>query len=122
MKARRPPNIFVVGCGHWGKNLARIFNKLGRLYAVCESDAGRLETFREQYQAGEVLSYDAVEPLQAECEHFIDCVTRGLPPARTSGEDGVGVLQVLQACLRSLQMNGDPVQVTLAAAQSMSSL
>jgi UDP-2-acetamido-3-amino-2,3-dideoxy-glucuronate N-acetyltransferase len=341
MKVRRPPNICVVGCGHWGKNLARIFNKLGRLYAVCESDAGRLETFREQYQArgfssiqeavadsevdavaiatpaeqhasmtlaalkagkdvfvekplalrwqdgvemtnearrqgkilmvghlllyhpavlkinelldqgelgrleyiysnrlsmgkirreenalwsfaphdisvilmltknlpyqvsavggayvqpnvadvtvsnllfdhgtrahifvswlhpykeqrlvvigskkmivfedsrptdklilydkqiadssnnfevkqphGEVLSYDAVEPLQAECEHFIDCVAHGLSP-RTSGEDGVAVLQVLQACQRSLQMNGDPVQVTVAAAQSMSSI
>jgi predicted dehydrogenase len=43
------PNICVIGCGHWGKNLARNFAKLGHLYAVCENDAARLEVFREQY-------------------------------------------------------------------------
>ena len=35
--------------------------------------------------------------------------TRQAP--RTPGEEGVRVLQVLQACQRSLQMNGEPVQV-----------
>ena len=31
--------------------------------------------------------------------------------ARTPGEEGVEVLQVLQACQQSLQLNGEPVQV-----------
>jgi UDP-2-acetamido-3-amino-2,3-dideoxy-glucuronate N-acetyltransferase len=76
--------------------------------------------FEVKQPQAEVLSYDAVEPLRAECQHFIECVIHRLSP-RTSGEDGVAVLQVLQACQRSLQMNGDPVQVQ-AAAQSVSSI
>jgi UDP-2-acetamido-3-amino-2,3-dideoxy-glucuronate N-acetyltransferase len=70
---------------------------------------------------GEVVPYADVEPLEAECAHFIECVaTRRVP--RTPGEDGIAVLQVLQACQRSLQMNGDPVQVTHASAQLVASM
>jgi UDP-2-acetamido-3-amino-2,3-dideoxy-glucuronate N-acetyltransferase len=64
---------------------------------------------------GDAVAYDATEPLQAECEHFLECVSERRMP-RTPGEDGVAVLQVLQACQRSLQMNGDPVQVSGTAA------
>jgi UDP-2-acetamido-3-amino-2,3-dideoxy-glucuronate N-acetyltransferase len=57
------------------------------------------------------VNFDTVEPLNEECRHFIECVeTRKTP--RTPGEEGVQVLQVLQACQRSLQMCGEPVQVT----------
>lgn len=57
------------------------------------------------------VGYDsALEPLRAECVHFVSCMeTRQLP--RTDGEEGLAVLKVLQACQRSLQMNGQPVQV-----------
>ncbi len=59
---------------------------------------------------GEPVTLEAAEPLRAECEHFLDCVrTRATP--RTPGSEGVDVLQVLEACQRSLQMNGEPVQV-----------
>jgi UDP-2-acetamido-3-amino-2,3-dideoxy-glucuronate N-acetyltransferase len=58
------------------------------------------------------------EPLQRECAHFIDCVRDGRSP-HTPGEEGVEVLQVLQACQRSLQMNGEPVQVGTASAQRL---
>lgn len=52
-----------------------------------------------------------VEPLRAECQHFLDSVsTRNLP--RTDGAEGLRVLKVLQSCQRSLEMNGQPVQVT----------
>lgn len=61
------------------------------------------------------------EPLSAECEHFIECVRERKTP-RTTGEDGVMVLQVLQACQRSLQMNGEPVQVGALAAQQVAVL
>jgi UDP-2-acetamido-3-amino-2,3-dideoxy-glucuronate N-acetyltransferase len=30
--------IGVVGAGYWGKNLLRVFNELGALYAICESN------------------------------------------------------------------------------------
>ncbi len=49
MSSNQSPNICVVGCGHWGKNLARNFANLGHLYAICESDAERLKTFAALY-------------------------------------------------------------------------
>lgn len=59
---------------------------------------------------GTPVPYDAVEPLRAECEHFKECVrTRRAP--RTSGENGLRVLRVLQAAQRSLMTQGQPVQV-----------
>jgi len=55
------------------------------------------------------FDYD-IEPLRSECEHFLQCMeTREKP--RTDGEEGLRVLKVLQSCQRSLQMNGQPVQV-----------
>jgi predicted dehydrogenase len=32
-----PPQVAVVGCGYWGKNLVRNFNQLGALAMVCEA-------------------------------------------------------------------------------------
>ncbi len=60
---------------------------------------------------GVTIPFDEeTEPLRAECEHFIHCIeTRSKP--RTDGEEGLRVLKVLQCCQRSLQMNGQPVQV-----------
>lgn len=63
------------------------------------------------------VHFENEEPLRRECEHFCQCVlTRARP--LTPGEEGVQVLQVLQASQRSLQMNGEPVQVQ-AASQKM---
>jgi len=64
------------------------------------------------------VPFDAEEPLRRECQHFIDCVAEGRQPL-TPGEEGVRVLQVLQACQRSLQMNGEPVKVDAATAQTL---
>jgi UDP-2-acetamido-3-amino-2,3-dideoxy-glucuronate N-acetyltransferase len=66
----------------------------------------------------EAIALPPVEPLKAECQHFVDCVATRREP-RTPGEDGVTVLQVLQSCQRSLQMNGEPVQVTEIGAQQL---
>jgi Oxidoreductase family, NAD-binding Rossmann fold len=49
----------VAGCGHWGKNLARNFSVLNYLYAVCESDPDRLQSFAEQYP--EARPYSSLE-------------------------------------------------------------
>jgi UDP-2-acetamido-3-amino-2,3-dideoxy-glucuronate N-acetyltransferase len=61
-----------------------------------------------------LVDFEPTEPLLVECRHFVDCVEQGTP-ARTPGEEGVQVLKVLQACQLSLQLNGEPVQVSQVA-------
>jgi UDP-2-acetamido-3-amino-2,3-dideoxy-glucuronate N-acetyltransferase len=70
--------------------------------------------FEATQSKGVPLPFDAGEPLRRECEHFADCVRTRRKP-QTPAEDGVRVLQVLQACQRSLQLNGEPIQVHAAA-------
>ncbi len=50
------------------------------------------------------------EPLLLECRHFLECVETRLRP-KTDGNDGWRVLKVLEASQRSLNMNGEPVQL-----------
>jgi len=55
------------------------------------------------------VPFPADEPLSSECRHFAECVetrTESLTP----GEDGIRVLEVLEACQRSLSLNGQPVR------------
>jgi len=46
-----------------------------------------------------------VEPLRAECEHFVSCIKQRKKPL-TDGESGLRVLQVLEACQESLENDG----------------
>ena len=39
-----PRGVAVVGCGYWGKNLARVFSQLGELGCVCDTDSARFQT------------------------------------------------------------------------------
>jgi UDP-2-acetamido-3-amino-2,3-dideoxy-glucuronate N-acetyltransferase len=55
---------------------------------------------------GEPLIVPESEPLRDECNHFLDCCERRIP-ARTDGEEGLGVLQVLDAAQQSLNKNGE---------------
>ncbi|HEY6578824.1 MAG TPA: Gfo/Idh/MocA family oxidoreductase [Rhizomicrobium sp.] len=34
----RQPRVAAIGCGHWGKNIARNLSRLGALHAVCDSN------------------------------------------------------------------------------------
>src|SRR5205085_11306040 len=43
-----------------------------------------------------------VEPLRVECEHFVECVSRGTRP-RSDGESGLRVVRVLERLQRSLE-------------------
>jgi UDP-2-acetamido-3-amino-2,3-dideoxy-glucuronate N-acetyltransferase len=38
------PNVAVVGCGYWGKNLVRNFAELGALRAVCDVDPSKVSS------------------------------------------------------------------------------
>src|ERR1700735_1453104 len=59
---------------------------------------------------GQVIALPKDEPLQKECEHFLECVSKGSHP-RTHGEDGLRVLEILDACGRSMAQGGVPVPV-----------
>jgi UDP-2-acetamido-3-amino-2,3-dideoxy-glucuronate N-acetyltransferase len=51
----------------------------------------------------EPIAVDSVEPLRAECAHFLDCVrTREIP--RTDGREGLRVLTVLERCQEALEL------------------
>ncbi len=52
----------------------------------------------------------ADEPLRNECLHFLECLESRRPPL-TDASSGIQVLRVLEACQRSLQSNGRPVEL-----------
>jgi predicted dehydrogenase len=64
------------------------------------------EEFHLSYRYGEVVSYPVnwVEPLRAECQHFVDCIRDGREP-QSSARVGLKVVKVLEAIQRSL-ING----------------
>jgi UDP-2-acetamido-3-amino-2,3-dideoxy-glucuronate N-acetyltransferase len=57
---------------------------------------------------GQVIEIPKQEPLRNECEHFLSCVKTGSQPL-TNGESALRVLEVLDACERSLSNAGTPV-------------
>jgi len=57
----------------------------------------------------ESVPVETAEPLKAEAEHFLECIRSGSTP-RTDAEEGIRVLEVLDACQRSLE-TGDPVSL-----------
>ena len=65
---------------------------------------------------GVPIPFEKAEPLRAECQHFLDCITTRQTP-RTDGLNGLHVLQVLEAAQRSLMTHGQPVSVTSQIAE-----
>jgi UDP-2-acetamido-3-amino-2,3-dideoxy-glucuronate N-acetyltransferase len=59
----------------------------------------------------EVVAFDMEEPLKAECKHFLDCVAGGNKP-KTDGEEGLRVLQILQASQASLDQDSYTIRLT----------
>ena len=70
-------------------------------YSVTESE------FHASYKNGSETVYPLQwsEPLRGECAHFLDCIRTGAAP-RSSGEDGLRVVQILETAQRSLINNG----------------
>jgi predicted dehydrogenase len=63
-------------------------------------------------RVGDVVSpfVPHVEPLVAECEHFVSCVASGARP-RSDGRQGLAVVRVLEAGEASIQAGGAPIAV-----------
>jgi UDP-2-acetamido-3-amino-2,3-dideoxy-glucuronate N-acetyltransferase len=60
---------------------------------------------------GQVVSIEKDEPLRVECQHFLDCISNGCKP-RTDAAGALQVLEVLDACERSLRNGGHPVELS----------
>ena len=76
------------------------------------SDTLTEEEFRASYRHGEEVVYPIqwTEPLRAECNHFLDCIRTG-STSRSSGEDGLKVVQILETAQRSLLNHGCELRV-----------
>ncbi len=61
--------------------------------------------------SGKEVDLDGREPLKVECEHFLECVQSRMQPL-SSGEEGLRVLRVLDACQRALVHVGVMVEQT----------
>lgn len=62
-----------------------------------------LEEFHLAYRYGEAVPYPIQwhEPLKAECMHYLECIREGKSPI-TNGDEGLSVIQVIEAAQRSL--------------------
>lgn len=68
--------------------------------------------FHYSYHYGDMYSpyISQVEPLKAECEHFLDCIRNGAEPL-TSGKQGLQVIQILEAASESLKNGGGKIEI-----------
>jgi len=56
------------------------------------------------------IEFEMKEPLREECLHFLHCIkTRNRP--KTDGQEGLKVLEVLDACQRSLEKSGTVIKL-----------
>jgi predicted dehydrogenase len=71
------------------------------------------EQLRVSYRLGDMWApqLSVREALLTEIEHFTDCITNGAQPI-TSGESGLGVVEMLEAATLSLQQRGTPIELT----------
>jgi predicted dehydrogenase len=70
------------------------------------------EEFHASYRHGERTVYplEWVEPLQVECNHFLESIRNGTTP-RSDGEDALKVIKVLETAQRSLMNGGVELQI-----------
>jgi predicted dehydrogenase len=63
--------------------------------------------FQYSYRYGDVIipNIRLAEPLQRECQHFLDCIINHAEP-RSSGVDGLQVVKIIEAAQKSLSQNG----------------
>jgi len=57
------PNIAVIGCGGWGKNLVRVFRDIGNLYGVCDK-SGKVIRELNAHDTSYIVGNDYQEFLQ----------------------------------------------------------
>lgn len=76
-----------------------------------QKNTGTYETFLTLREGDiHIPKIDMVEPLKLECQHFIDCINRNRQPL-SDGNNGLEVLEVLNAAHNSLIKNGKAVKI-----------
>ncbi len=68
--------------------------------------------FQLSYRYGDILipRLDDAEPLKVACQHFIDCIEKGITP-RSSGVHGLNVVRVLEAAVESIREDGRMISI-----------
>jgi len=87
-----------------------------KLLNQLDSSLGSFRTYGEfqlLLRAGDVLipKLEFVEPLKAECQHFVECIRSASTPL-TDGRHGLRVVRALEAAQRSLATKSEPSSVT----------
>lgn len=88
----------------------RLYDKGVEIAAGREAYANYAESMSIRLGDIRIPKIDMQEPLRAECTHFIDCVRDGSPP-ETGGRDGLAVVAMVEAMLRSLRSDGARVDL-----------
>ena len=72
-----------------------------------------LDEFRASYHHGgeEIYPYEWVEPLRAECDHFLNSVVRNSHNGKSSGKEGLKIVKILESAQRSLDNGGVELKV-----------
>lgn len=66
--------------------------------------------FQLAYRFGDIIvpKINDVEPLKAECSHFVDCIVNGTHP-RSDGHAGLAVVKVVERACESAKLGGAPL-------------
>jgi predicted dehydrogenase len=88
-----------------------------KIYDKCVEPPPHYDTFGEfqySYHYGDMHSpyIQQEEPLKVECQHFLDCINKGVKPD-SSGIEGLRVVQILEAASRSLKNGGGRVKIAM---------
>ena len=104
-----------------GSKKSVLYNDLDRSEPVKVYDRGvQIDSEQENkrglmvsYRSGDVLSprIETFEPLSALMTHFADCVEEGVAPI-SGGEQGLRIVQTLEAADRSLALDGARVEIS----------
>jgi predicted dehydrogenase len=75
--------------------------------------------FQLSYRYGDILipRLDDAEPLKVACQHFVECVEKGLRP-RSSGGHGLDVVRVLEAADASIREGGRSIDIEPAGSRA----
>lgn len=91
----------------------RIYDKGVAQDRIVPSYVDTFASFRASVREGDITipKVASGEPLQAECDHFLECIKFGKQPL-TGGREGLAVVRVLEAIERSARGGGREEQVT----------
>lgn len=75
-------------------------------------DPKQIYEMRVGYRTGDMRApkLDGTEALRAGCEHFVDCVERGVKP-QTDGHLGLRVVELIEAATSSMRKRGETVHI-----------